>query len=152
MDELVQSKDSETLEEFRTILTETGGRQEHQRSGPPALGFPLVPARPWPQTTPAPCAPCTGPSSRTLAFVPVIAANGEEAYDFIENGEEFDIIITDMNMPVMDGMELVTKIRSTSGMEDVPIIMVTTESEVSQQDLASKAGVTAFITKPFRAG
>ena len=85
-----------------------------------------------------------------LAFVPVIAANGEEAYDFIENGEEFDIIITDMNMPVMDGMELVTKVRSTPGMEDIPIIMVTTESEVSQQDLASKAGVTAFITKPFK--
>ena len=85
-----------------------------------------------------------------LGFEPFMATNGEEAYEFIEQGEEFDVIITDMNMPVMDGMELVAKIRSTPGLEDLPIIMVTTESEASQQDLAAKSGVTAFITKPFK--
>jgi CheY-like chemotaxis protein len=55
-----------------------------------------------------------------------------------------------MNMPVMDGMEFVGKVRNTPGYEDVPIIMVTTESEASQQTMAQKAGVTAFITKPFK--
>jgi CheY-like chemotaxis protein len=85
-----------------------------------------------------------------LGFEPFVAANGEEAYEFIEQGEEFEVIVTDMNMPIMDGMELVGKIRSTPGMEEVPIIMVTTESEASQQGLASKTGVSAFITKPFK--
>ena len=84
-----------------------------------------------------------------LGFKPFMATNGEEAYEFIEQGEEFDVIITDMNMPVMDGMELVGKVRNTPGYEDVPIIMVTTESEASQQEMARKAGVTAFVTKPF---
>jgi DNA-binding response OmpR family regulator len=50
----------------------------------------------------------------------------------------------------MDGMELVEKLRSTEGYENVPVIMVTTESEASQRNLAQKAGVTAFITKPFK--
>lgn len=82
-------------------------------------------------------------------FEPSIAENGQEAYNFVELGEEFDIVITDMNMPVMDGMELVSKIRNTPGFEETPIIMVTTESESSQRNLAAKTGVTAFITKPF---
>lgn len=82
-------------------------------------------------------------------FEPCIAENGQVAYDYVEQGEEFDIVITDMNMPVMDGMELVSKLRNTPGFESTPIIMVTTESESSQRTLASKTGVTAFITKPF---
>ncbi|MBA4356926.1 MAG: response regulator, partial [Desulfovibrio sp.] len=68
----------------------------------------------------------------------------------VEAGEFADVVITDMNMPVMDGMELVGKLRGSLGYEDVPILMVTTESEGSQRDMATKAGVTAFLTKPFK--
>ncbi|MHC1701551.1 MAG: response regulator [Humidesulfovibrio sp.] len=85
-----------------------------------------------------------------LGFEPLMAANGQEAYAFVEAGEFADVVITDMNMPVMDGMELVGKLRASLGYEDVPILMVTTESEGSQRDMASKAGVTAFLTKPFK--
>lgn len=84
-------------------------------------------------------------------YEPTVAENGHEAYLYAENGELFDVIITDMNMPVMDGMELVSKLRQTDGYEDIPVIMVTTESEYSQQDLARKTGVNDFITKPFTA-
>ncbi|MBI9113020.1 response regulator [Maridesulfovibrio ferrireducens] len=84
-----------------------------------------------------------------IGFEPSIAENGQEAYSFAEQGDKFDIVITDMNMPVMDGMELVSKLRMTDGFETTPIIMVTTESEVSQLELAKKTGVTDFITKPF---
>ncbi len=82
-------------------------------------------------------------------YEPSIAENGQEAYSFVEQGDEFDVVITDMNMPVMDGMELVSKLRLTDGFEEIPIIMVTTESETSQMELARKTGVTDFITKPF---
>lgn len=85
-----------------------------------------------------------------LGITPLTAMNGKEAYAHLEMGETPEIIITDMNMPVMDGMELVGKIRSTPGCETVPIIMVTTESEGSQRELAAKAGVTDFLTKPFK--
>lgn len=85
-----------------------------------------------------------------LGFEPLCAANGQEAYAFVEAGEFVDVVITDMNMPVMDGMELVSKLRASLGYDDVPILMVTTESEGSQRDLAAKTGVTDFLTKPFK--
>lgn len=84
-------------------------------------------------------------------YEPTVAENGQEAFAHIELGEEFDVVITDMNMPVMDGMELVGKLRQTAGYEEIPVIMVTTESEYSQQELARKTGVNDFITKPFTA-
>ena len=85
-----------------------------------------------------------------MGFEPLLAANGQEAYAFIESGEFVDVVVTDMNMPIMDGVELVGKLRASLGYEDVPILMVTTESENSQRDVAAKAGVTDFITKPFK--
>jgi Response regulator containing a CheY-like receiver domain and a GGDEF domain len=85
-----------------------------------------------------------------MGFEPLLAANGQEAFAFVESGEFADVVITDMNMPVMDGVELVGKLRGSLGYEDVPILMVTTESENSQRDVAAKTGVTAFITKPFK--
>lgn len=85
-----------------------------------------------------------------LGFEPLLAANGQEACAFVENAEYADIVITDMNMPVMDGIELVGKLRSSLGYDETPILMVTTESESSQRALATKTGVTAFITKPFK--
>ncbi|PKN09392.1 MAG: response regulator [Deltaproteobacteria bacterium HGW-Deltaproteobacteria-8] len=85
-----------------------------------------------------------------LGFEPLMAANGQEAYAFVEAGEFADVVITDMNMPVMDGMELVGKLRASLGYEDVPILMVTTESESTQRDMATKTGVTSFLTKPFK--
>jgi CheY-like chemotaxis protein len=61
-----------------------------------------------------------------------------------------DLVVTDMNMPVMDGMQLVEQIRNDPDHESVTIVMVTTEKEASQRGLAENAGVDAFITKPFR--
>ncbi len=85
-----------------------------------------------------------------LGFETLLASNGQEAYAYVESGEFADVVITDMNMPVMDGIELVGKLRGSLGYDDTPIIMVTTESENSQRDVASKIGVTAFVTKPFK--
>jgi len=85
-----------------------------------------------------------------LGFEPLCGTNGQEAYAFVEAGEFVDVVITDMNMPVMDGMELVGKLRASLGYDEVPILMVTTESEGSQRELATKTGVTSFLTKPFK--
>ncbi|OIO04423.1 MAG: response regulator [Desulfovibrionaceae bacterium CG1_02_65_16] len=85
-----------------------------------------------------------------MGFEPLLASNGQEAYAFVESGEFADVVVTDMNMPIMDGVELVAKLRGALGYEDTPILMVTTESENSQRDVAHKAGVSGFITKPFK--
>lgn len=79
------------------------------------------------------------------------AMNGKEALDVIALEERFDLIITDMNMPVMDGVEFTGHVRRDPALSEIPIIMITTESERSQEDLARKAGVTHFMQKPFDA-
>jgi CheY-like chemotaxis protein len=149
VDALAESRDPEIVEEFRDVLAEIGGmRAEQDLDRLPSLTMGTRKALAADDSR-SMCAMHRAILT-DLGFEPFVAANGEEAYEFIEQGESFEVIITDMNMPIMDGMELVGKIRSTPGMEEVPIIMVTTESEASQQGLASKTGVSAFITKPFK--
>ncbi|MFH1077324.1 MAG: response regulator [Pseudomonadota bacterium] len=77
------------------------------------------------------------------------ASNGKEALDILNKREVFDIIVTDMNMPEMDGIEFTKKTRLIPSLMATPIIMVTTESEKSQIDLAKQVGVNAFVIKPF---
>jgi len=85
-----------------------------------------------------------------LGFDVALAANGQEAMDHLLSQGSVDLVVTDMNMPVMDGMQLVEQIRNDPDHESVTIVMVTTEKEASQRGLAENAGVDAFITKPFR--
>lgn len=149
IDALALSRDPEILSDFRQALEEIGGaRVEADLARLPDVETGTRKALAADDSR-SMCAMHRAILT-DLGFEAFIAGNGEEAYDFVEQGEEFDIVITDMNMPVMDGMELVSKLRNTPGYEDIPVIMVTTESEASQQELAEKAGVTAFVTKPFK--
>lgn len=84
-----------------------------------------------------------------LGLEVITAANGLDALNLLENSAHFDLIVVDMNMPVMDGIEFTEKSRAMSAYKDVPIIMATTESAKSQAQLAKKAGVTSFLKKPF---
>jgi CheY-like chemotaxis protein len=76
------------------------------------------------------------------------AMNGQEAINRLKAGECFDLILSDMNMPVMDGIEFTRLARELPFIGDVPILMVTTESDESQSRLARTAGVTDFLQKP----
>ncbi len=79
------------------------------------------------------------------------AENGKDALDVLSGREKLCLVLTDMNMPVMDGIEFTTNVRCMPGHADIPVLMVTTESESSQEDLAQKAGVSGFLHKPFSA-
>lgn len=81
---------------------------------------------------------------------PTTAEHGKDALDKIETAASFDLIITDLNMPVMDGIEFTRTVRSDPVYAEVPIIMGTTESDGSQKKLAEKSGVNDFITKPIQ--
>ena len=63
----------------------------------------------------------------------------------------FDLIITDINMPIMDGLKLVKRIRSDDTHKDVPIIVITTEGSQEDRQRAMALGATAYITKPIQA-
>lgn len=62
---------------------------------------------------------------------------------------DINVVITDLNMPNMNGIDLIKKIRSGSVNKFLPIIMLTTESEATKKDEGKKAGATAWIVKPF---
>lgn len=84
-----------------------------------------------------------------LGMEMVTVEDGKKAHDHLQIDSDFALIITDMNMPNMDGIELTRAIRANAALTGLPILMATTESEKSQSDLAKAAGVTDFITKPF---
>ena len=65
--------------------------------------------------------------------------------------ESFDIIITDINMPIMDGLKLVSRIRADERHKDVPIVIISTESAIEDRQRAMSLGANAYITKPIQA-
>jgi two-component system chemotaxis response regulator CheY len=66
-------------------------------------------------------------------------------------GQKFDLIITDLNMPNMDGIEMIAAIRKLPGYGFTPILMLTTESQPEKKEAGRRAGATGWIVKPFQA-
>lgn len=66
-------------------------------------------------------------------------------------GTKFDIIITDINMPILDGLKLVKRLRADGAYKDVPIIIITTEGAEEDRQRALALGANAYITKPIQA-
>jgi two-component system chemotaxis response regulator CheY len=64
---------------------------------------------------------------------------------------KFDLVITDINMPIMDGLKLVKRIRSDARHKDIPVIIITTEGSEEDKERAMALGATAYITKPIQA-
>ena len=88
----------------------------------------------------------------TIAEVPVSelyqASNGKEALEILKK-EWVDIVFADINMPVMDGVEMVTKIRENENLCEINIVVISTEGSSTRiQELQDK-GINAYIRKPF---
>jgi two-component system chemotaxis response regulator CheY len=75
--------------------------------------------------------------------------DGEQGWKALQENDDIDVLITDWNMPNMNGLELVKKVRAEAKYEDMPIIMVTTEGGKAEVITALKAGVNNYIVKPF---
>ncbi len=76
------------------------------------------------------------------------AENGKQALAKLK-AEKFDFVVTDWNMPEMDGLELVKAIRSDDELKNIPVLMVTAEGKKENVIEALKAGVNNYIVKPF---
>ena len=89
---------------------------------------------------------------RSLAGVGINAAveasDGQQAIDLFRTGE-FDLVVTDWNLQLKSGLEVVSEIREQDG--KVPIIMVTSESDKARVMKAIQAGVSEYLVKPFTA-
>jgi two-component system, chemotaxis family, chemotaxis protein CheY len=76
------------------------------------------------------------------------AVDGQDGLDVLDR-EQVDVVITDINMPRMDGYEVIKKMRSNSAHKATPILVLTTESEADKKNLARVAGATGWMVKPF---
>ena len=74
--------------------------------------------------------------------------DGNDALRFLD-GRDIALIITDLNMPNVDGIQLIRAIRSQQEYAMVPILMLTTESQTQKKEEAKAAGATGWIVKPF---
>ena len=79
----------------------------------------------------------------------VEAADGQEAIDKLL-AQPIHMLVTDLNMPKMDGIELIRQVRSESRYRFMPIIMLTTESQTAKKQEGKAAGATGWIVKPFK--
>jgi two-component system chemotaxis response regulator CheY len=67
------------------------------------------------------------------------------------SAQQLDIILTDINMPIMDGLKLVRRVRSDEALKNIPIIIITTEGAEEDRQRALTLGANAYITKPIQA-
>jgi two-component system chemotaxis response regulator CheY len=66
------------------------------------------------------------------------------------NAEKFDLIITDINMPIMDGLKLVSMVRNDPNYKETPIVIITTEGANEDRERALALGADEYITKPIQ--
>ncbi len=84
----------------------------------------------------------------SMGFEAVPAANGQEALDLLEAGG-IDMVLLDWNMPIMNGMDVIKTMRSDESFRQIPVLMVSTESEDERIRQALEAGAQGYLPKPF---
>jgi two-component system chemotaxis response regulator CheY len=84
-----------------------------------------------------------------FGFVVLQAANGKEALEVLAAEGRPEVVLLDWNMPEMNGFEVLTRVRADARLADVPIVMVTTETEMAQVAKAVEHGANEYVMKPF---
>ncbi len=82
-------------------------------------------------------------------FAVAEAVDGQEGLEMVDSGQKIDMVICDINMPNMNGLEMVEKIKAKPENQTLPILMLTTEGDVSLVKRAKQAGAVGWIVKPF---
>lgn len=90
-----------------------------------------------------------GMTLRDAGYEVIEAGDGVEALQRLEK-ESVDMLITDLNMPRLDGVGLIANVRRGQGNRFMPIVMLTTESDESRKQSGKRAGASAWLVKPFR--
>jgi len=85
---------------------------------------------------------------KSAGYHVVEAVDGQDAWEKA-NGKTFDLVLTDQNMPRMDGISLTKKLRESPGFQGTPILILTTESSDQMKQAGKAAGATGWLVKPF---
>lgn len=80
----------------------------------------------------------------------VYASDGRQALDRLKEHPDIDLVLLDINMPNMNGLEFLAELRSDSARDDVSVIIISTEGREEDTARGMEAGATAYIKKPFR--
>jgi len=85
-----------------------------------------------------------------LGYEVAAAGNGQEALNLLETASEpIDLVLLDWNMPVLTGIDVIRKMRADLRFKNIPVLMVSTESEETRIKQAMEAGAQGYLTKPF---
>ena len=84
-----------------------------------------------------------------MGFDVVEASNGREGLERLREMTQTDVVLVDWNMPEMDGLDFVRAVRADCGYDVIPLVMVTTNTELENVTEALSAGANEYIMKPF---
>ena len=87
---------------------------------------------------------------KSRGFEPVFAENGIEALENLATSQ-VNFVVTDLNMPYMDGIEFLRNLRADPGLATLPVVVVTTEADTEEKERAFAAGANAYMVKPVTA-
>ncbi len=87
---------------------------------------------------------------RDSGYEVVEAVDGKDALEKIQGNSELDLLITDLNMPNMDGIDLISTFRKQPGCRFVPVVILTGETQEDKKAEGRLAGASAWINKPFK--
>jgi len=90
-----------------------------------------------------------GDMLRQLGFTVAEAADGKLGLEALHSGPQPSVVLVDWNMPNMNGLEFVQAVRAEAKYKDMPLMMVTTETEMEQMVKALEAGANEYVMKPF---
>lgn len=85
---------------------------------------------------------------RSAGFEVTSAGDGQQALELARQ-ETFDLVLSDVNMPVMDGIQLIRALRAEAAYQFTPMLMLTTEDGADRKQEGRQAGATGWIVKPF---
>jgi two-component system, chemotaxis family, chemotaxis protein CheY len=85
----------------------------------------------------------------TVKYEPVIMKNGLEALSWLSDGNLPNLIISDINMPALDGLELLENVRSSGILRDIPVIMLSASDEPEKRRKCLALGASNYLIKPF---
>ncbi len=88
-------------------------------------------------------------SLKDAGYDVIAAVDGKDALSKV-NGTKVDMVVTDLNMPNMDGIELIRQLRAGSTNKFTPVVMLTTESQDAKKQEGRAAGASGWIVKPFQ--
>jgi two-component system, chemotaxis family, chemotaxis protein CheY len=85
-------------------------------------------------------------------FNVVEAPDGQKALEALNRLGRVDLVVTDLNMPILNGIDFVQQMRKLPAFKFTPVLLLTTETRTEQKDKAKAAGATGWLTKPFDPG